>query len=56
MATKEKTTESEVTPASKDQRFYFPEHNITITAANREEAEKELADIIKQEKQDGEDA
>lgn len=54
MAQKEKTTtESEVTPASKDQRFYFPSENITITAATREEAEAELAGIIKQEKEEG---
>lgn len=46
------TTEEEVTPTSKDQRFYFPEHNLTITAASREDAQKELADIIKQEEED----
>lgn len=52
---KEKTTtpSEELTPdAQKDQRFYFPEHNITITAATREEAEAELDEIIKQEKED----
>ena len=46
------TTEEEVTTASDVQRFYFPEHNLTITAASREDAEKELADIIKQEEED----
>jgi len=52
---KEKTTDTQeeaVTPASKDQRFYFPAHNLTITAATREDAEKELAEIIKQEEED----
>ena len=37
---------------AREQRFYFPEQNITITAATREEAEKELAEIIKQEEED----
>lgn len=51
---KEKTTPAEeVTPASStDQRFYFPEQSLTITAASREDAEKELAEIIKQEEED----
>ena len=50
-----KTSTEELTPdAQKDQRHYFPEHNLTITAATREEAEKELAEIIKQEKEDAE--
>lgn len=50
---KDKTpTEEKTEAALKDERFYFPEHNITITAATREEAEAELAEIIKQEKED----
>lgn len=50
---KDKTTPAEeVTTASDEQRFYFPEHNLTITAATREDAEKEVAEIIKQEKED----
>lgn len=52
MAKDKTTTDEEVTPASKDQRFYFPEHNLTITAASREDAEKELAEIIKQEEEE----
>lgn len=56
--TEKKSTPAEDKPAElneaqqRDQRFYFPEQNITITAATREEAEKELADIIKQEKEE----
>lgn len=55
---KEKTTQpaEEATKLNeaqqREQRHYFPEHNLTITAATREEAEKELADIIKQEEED----
>lgn len=50
---KEKTTTHEKTAdAQKDDRHYFPEHNITITAATREEAQAELDEIIKQEKED----
>ena len=54
---KEKTTTAEETPElneaqAREQRHYFPEHNLTITAASREDAEKELAEIIKQEKED----
>lgn len=54
---KEKTTTAEETPRlneaqAREQRFYFPEHNLTITAASREDAEKEVAEIIKQEKED----
>lgn len=41
---------------AREQRHYFPEHNLTITAATREDAEKELAEIIKQEKADGADS
>lgn len=58
MATKEDKTptpaEELTKDAQKDTRFYFPEHSLTITAATREEAEKELAEIIKQEKEDAE--
>jgi len=55
MAEKKTTPKEELTPdAQKDQRFYFPEHNLTITAATREEAEKELAVIIKEEKEEEE--
>lgn len=36
----------------RDTRHYFPEHSLTITADTREEAEKELAAILKQEKED----
>lgn len=58
MATKE---DKSTTPAeapklneaqAREKRFYFPEQNITITADSREDAEKELADIIKQEEED----
>ena len=54
---KDKTTPAEEATdlndaQQREQRHYFPEHNITITAASREEAEKELADIIKAEKED----
>lgn len=54
---KEKTTpaeeETKLNDAqAREQRHYFPEHNITITAETREEAEAELAEIIKQEKED----
>jgi hypothetical protein len=54
---KEKTTPAEEATKlndaqAREQRHYFPEHNITITAETREEAEAELAEIIKQEKED----
>lgn len=54
---KEKTTTAEEAmklndAQAREQRHYFPEHNITITAETREEAEAELAEIIKQEKED----
>lgn len=54
---KEKTTSTDEAPElneaqAREQRHYFPEHNLTITAASREDAEKELAEIIKAEKED----
>lgn len=57
MAKEKTSTPSEETPElneaqQREQRFYFPEQNVTITAATREEAEKELAEIIKQEEED----
>lgn len=57
MAKEKTSTPAEDTPElndaqAREQRHYFPEHNLTITAATREDAEKELAEIIKQEEED----
>lgn len=56
MAKEKKTTQAEENPAQqRDRRFYFPEQNLTITADSREEAEKELARITKEEEADASD-
>jgi len=56
MAKEKKTTQAEVNAAQeRDRRFYFPEQNLTITADSREEAEKELARITKEEEADASD-
>jgi len=58
MAKEKTTTQAEATASKpsaqklRDTRHYFPEHSLTITADSREEAEKELAAILKQEKED----
>lgn len=58
MAKEKTTTQAEATASKpsaqrlRETRHYFPEQNITITADSREEAEKELARIKKEEAAD----
>lgn len=53
---KKSTPAEEVNEAQqRERRFYFPEANLTITADSREEAEKEVARILKEEAADSED-
>lgn len=56
MAKEKKSTPAEENAAQqRDRRFYFPEHGLTITADSREEAEKEVARIVKEEAADSQD-
>lgn len=61
MAKEKKSTPAEEVTSSpsaqrlRETRHYFPEANLTITADSREEAEKEVARILKEEAADSQD-
>lgn len=61
MAKEKTSTTTEATASTpsaqrlRETRHYFPEANLTITADTREEAEKELARINKEEAADASD-